>query len=80
MAYFVSARLRTVSPTQPAWREFRPGAVWILGQPRVGCGMLLRGPGSPVVHTTRIERLTDGAAQGDLYVQTSNSLYRLQRA
>ncbi|MEX1364458.1 MAG: hypothetical protein AB1Z98_15135 [Nannocystaceae bacterium] len=59
-------------------RAFAPCTVWVIGSPRLGQSMALVYTDGHSLLTSRIQRILRGE-HGSLYVQTSNSLYQLER-
>ena len=77
MAFYVTTRLSQVPA--PQRRAYAPRTVWLIGAPKVGRSMALVDTDGQSLVTSRIQRILRGD-HGSLYVQTSNSLYRLRRA
>lgn len=76
MAFYLSSRV-TIAPRQDR-RAFAPCTVWVIGTPRVGQSMALVYTDGHSLTTSRIQRILR-AEHDSLYVQTSNSLYQLER-
>lgn len=79
MAFYVTSRLRDLSPEEPRRDAFAPRTVWLLGRPQVGRSMALVEPSGRSVITTKIQRILSGSSPDSLYVRTRNSTYRLRQ-
>ena len=79
MPFYVTSRLPNASP-QVQRQAFEPRTVWLLTRPVVGRSMAFVDSEGQSIVTSRIQRILGGASSNSVYVQTSNSLYRLQHA
>lgn len=76
MAFYLTSRV-TIAESRDR-RAFAPCTVWVIGSPRVGQSMALVYTDGQSLITSRIQRILRGE-HDSLYVQTSNSLYQLER-
>lgn len=81
MAFYVTTRVRnSASQPQPQREAYAPRTIWLLGRPQVGRSMALIDAEGHSFITSRIQRILHGAANEEVYVQTHNSMYQLERA
>ncbi len=81
MAFYVTTRVpNSASRTLLQRQAFAPRTMWLIGRPEVGRSMALIDAEGRSLITSRIQRILRGAANDEVYVQTHNSCYHLERS